>query len=216
MCFRKAACPSYESFEAWNILYFVLFATCWVVYVLIEIAQLIEFKRNYFKDEYNWFQWIIIIITPVSALQELENVNIYDSVIAIALLWFNISFAIRFQKRFFRNNIPIFAMFFFHRNTRIIGKYILMFTEVLWTFVKLIIPFFFFLFVLAMASFSLYYKVAFQLAIGEVFKEHPTVLDDCNNLNYTAYPEHVLNQFIGHDWEWVYSLRVSCKLFNCN
>ena len=93
--YRKTVCPSYETFEAWNILYFALFASCWFIYVIIEVAQLIEFKRNYFKDQYNWFQWIIIIVTPQSAVQELNNVNRYVSILAIALLWFNISFAIR-------------------------------------------------------------------------------------------------------------------------
>ena len=55
----------------------------------------------------------------------------------------------------------VFSFFrFFSRNTRILGKYILMFLEVCLTFAKLMLPFGFFLFLMAVCLFTVYYFVA--------------------------------------------------------
>ncbi len=88
------------------------------------------------------------------------------------------------------------------------GKYILMFTEVLWTFAKLTVPFCCFLYVLAMASFTLYYKEAFRLAINHVWQLHPQVFRECNDENYTETAEHALDKYFPVDWELLYSIKV--------
>ena len=85
-----------------------------------------------------------------------------------------------------------------------------MFTEVLWTFLKLTVPFCFFLFVLAQATFILYYKVAFQLAIEQIWNAHPEVFENCNKQQVEDTSNHALDQNFPANWESIYFAKVGC------
>ena len=90
------------------------------------------------------------------------------------------------------------------------GRYILMFMEVLKTFCKLMLPFALFIFTLSMAYYCLYYYQALSAEVLTQMKNNKLLNDSCQAGYSGSFPvgQHPLDSAVSNWYEFEYSFKV--------